>query len=171
MLENFDKSFHWLMEHEGGFCDDTALGDKGGMTTWGVTHIDWAKWIGRPPSRAEMKALTQDDVKPLYKKFYWDVLNCTLLPSGLDYCLFDYGVNSGVYRAAKVVQRLVGTTQDGIVGPKTLAAIANHNAKDLAVAVCKERLGFLRRLRIFKNFGRGWTRRVNEVEARVKGMA
>lgn len=171
MKENFDKCFSWLMEHEGGFCDDTALGDSGGMTCWGVTHADWTKWQGHPATRAEMKGLTQEDVKPLYKKFYWNVVRGDDLPSGVDYAIFDYGVNSGVYRAVKVVQRLVGVTQDGVLGPKTYAAVLDMNAKDLVHLICAERLGFLRRLKIFRNFGRGWTRRVNEVEARAKGMA
>lgn len=171
MKENFDQAFKWLMEHEGPFCDDTALGDKGGMTTWGVTHIDWSRWTGKPATRAEMMRLKQTDVKPLYKKFYWDFMKCDELPTGLDYAVFDYGVNSGVYKSAKVLQRLVGVEVDGLIGPKTLAAVKKTDAKQLALDMCKERLGYLRSLRIFKNFGRGWTRRVAEVESRVQKMA
>lgn len=170
MQKNFDQCFKWLMEHEGGFCDDSALGDSGGMTTWGVTHIDWAKWTGKEPTRAQMKALKQSDVKPLYKAYYWDILKCDDLPSGLDYAIFDYGVNSGIYRAAKVLQRLLGVTVDGIIGKETLKAVKNVDGVALAQKVCDERLGFLRSLRIFRNFGRGWTARVNEVRSRVKDM-
>lgn len=171
MKENFDQAFKWLMEHEGPFCDDSALGDAGGMTTWGVTHIDWARWTGHSPSKAEMMRLKQSDVKPLYKKFYWDVMHCDDLPSGVDYAVFDYGVNSGVYKSIKVLQRLVGTAPDGIIGKQTLAAVAKVDPQQLALDICKERLGYLRGLRIFKNFGRGWTRRVAEVESRVQTMA
>lgn len=157
------------MEHEGGFTDDTALGDKGGMTTWGVTHIDWARWTKKPTTRYEMKRLSQNDVKPLYKAFYWDLMKCDELPAGLDYAMFDYGVNSGVNRAIKVLQRLLGVTVDGIIGKETLAAVHTYpDPRELAQRLCTERLGFLRSLRIFKNFGRGWTRRVVEVESRIK---
>ena len=170
MQKNFDQSFKWLMEHEGGFTDDSSLGDSGGMTCWGVTHHDWAKWIGKEPTRAQMKALKQSDVKPLYKAYYWDILKCDQLPSGLDYAIFDYGVNSGIYRAAKILQRLLGVTVDGIIGKETLKAVKDKDGTVLALKVCDERLGFLRSLRIFRNFGRGWTARVNEVRARVLEM-
>lgn len=168
MQKNFDQCFKWIMEHEGGFTDDSRLGDSGGMTTWGVTHFDWSRWTGKPATRAEMIKLKQSDVKPLYKKFYWDFMKCDDLPSGLDYAIFDYGVNAGVYRAGKVLQRLLGVKVDGLIGKNTLAALKDKDGKELAVAVCDERMGFLRSLRIFRNFGRGWTRRVNEVRDRVK---
>lgn len=170
MQKNFDQCFTWIIAHEGPFTDDSALGDSGGMTTWGVTHRDWARWTGRSPSRAEMKALKQSDVKPLYKKFYWDAMHCDELPPGLDYAVFDYGVNSGIYRSIKILQRLVSVPVDGIMGAKTLDAVRVHNGKELAIKLCDERIGFLRGLRIFRNFGRGWTRRVNEVKSRVQNM-
>lgn len=170
MKENFDQCFKWLMEHEGGFCDDSALGDSGGMTTWGVTHHDWAKWTGKEPTRLQMKSLKQSDVKPLYKAYYWDILKCDDLPSGLDYAVFDYGVNSGIYRSAKVLQRLLGVTVDGIIGKQTLAAIKKVDSKNLAIKLCNERMSYLKSLKIFKNFGKGWTRRVNEVLSRIEQL-
>jgi lysozyme family protein len=51
-----------------------------------------------------------------------DAMSCDELPSGVDYAVFDYGVNSGISRAAKVLQRLVGTDVDGEIGPNTIAA-------------------------------------------------
>ena len=41
-----------------------------------------------------MKELTVDDVAPIYKKNYWDKMKCDDLPSGLDLCVFDFGVNA-----------------------------------------------------------------------------
>jgi hypothetical protein len=43
----------------------------------------------------------------VYDAKYWDALNCDLLPAGLDYAVCDYGVNSGIGRAGKVLRRLL----------------------------------------------------------------
>ena len=55
MLKNFDDCFKMLLAHEGGYTNDPR--DSGGMTNWGVTHIDWAAWIGREPTEAEMREI------------------------------------------------------------------------------------------------------------------
>jgi lysozyme family protein len=93
------------------------------------------------------------------------------LPVGLDYAVFDYGVNSGIGRAAKVLQRLVSVPDDGIVGPLTIAAVRGRDPKALIAAICDERLRFLQSLRIWPVFGAGWRRRVEEVRAVALAMA
>ncbi|UOF77902.1 lysozyme [Caudoviricetes sp.] len=168
MLKNFDDCFKMLIVHEGGFTNDPR--DGGGMTNWGVTHIDWAAWIGHEPSEAEMRAITKDDVKPLYKRKYWDNLHCDELPSGLDWAVMDFGVNSGIGRSAKYLQRLVGVKDDGAIGPVTLAAVKAHDTKDLIEKLCAARMAFLQKLSNFDHFGKGWTRRVQDVEAQAKEM-
>lgn len=169
MQNNFDQCFKWLLENEGGYCNDAH--DPGGMTCWGVTHIDWASWIGREPTESEMRALTHDDVKPLYKKKYWDAMRCDDLPSGVDYAVFDYGVNSGIGRSARILQKIVGAGVDGAIGPQTLAAVKEHDAKTLVDELCNEREAFLHGLSTFAVFGKGWTRRVEQVRERAKGLA
>ena len=74
---------------------------------------------------ADMRALTPALVGPLYKRKYWDKVAGDLLPSGLDYAVFDAAINSGPGRAAKWLQELVGVTADGAIGPGTLAAAPN----------------------------------------------
>lgn len=169
MDQNFDQCFKWLLENEGGYCNDA--GDPGGMTCWGVTHIDWASWTGHEPTESEMRALTPDDVKPLYKTKYWDAMQCgDEMPSGVDYALFDFGVNSGIGRAIRHAQAIVNCGQDGACGPLTLAAIKEHDAADLIKKLCDGRLAFLQNLSTFSIFGRGWTTRVNEVRERALNM-
>jgi len=168
MQANFDDSFARLIVHEGGYCNDAH--DPGGMTTWGVTHIDWAAWIGHEPTEAEMRSITQDDVKPLYKKKYWDALSCDELPNGVDYAVFDFGVNSGIGRAARFLQKIVHVTQDGAIGPQTIAAVNDFDPALIVKELCDARQQFLESLSTFSVFGKGWTRRVQEVAATAEQM-
>ena len=86
------------------------------------------------------------------------------MPSGVDYAMFDYGVNSGVGRSQKVIQRILKVQVDGIIGAKTLSALAAQDPQFIILAICKERLGFLRALHTWPVFGKGWGRRVTEVQ-------
>ena len=52
--------------------------------------------------------MTVDEAKAIYRKRYWDVQRCDELPAGVDYSVFDYGVNSGIGRSGKVLRRVVG---------------------------------------------------------------
>ena len=92
MKKNFDKCLAMLLKHEGGFVDHPK--DPGGMTNLGVTKAVYDKWIGRESTEEEMRGLTQDDVAPIYKKNYWDRCKCDDLPSGADWSVFDWAVNS-----------------------------------------------------------------------------
>src|SRR5690606_10887140 len=93
------------------------------------------------------------------------------LPSGVDYAVFDFSVNSGVSRAAKYLQALVGVAQDGVIGPKTLAAVAAYDPTKLVDRLCDRRMTFLRNLKTWNTFGRGWTSRVEGVRELAKRMA
>ena len=162
MKQNFDKCLTMLLKHEGGFVDHPK--DPGGMTNLGVTKAVYDKWIGRESSEAEMRALTQDDVAPIYKKNYWDRCKCDNLPSGADWSVFDWAVNSGTGRASKAMQKIVGAKQDGAIGPKTLQMIANEKAEFLVERMYDQRQSFYEKLNTFETFGRGWTRRNKETK-------
>jgi lysozyme family protein len=100
MKENFDICLTMLLKHEGGYVNHPK--DPGGETNLGVTRAVYEQHLGRQVMEGEMKTLTVSDVAPIYKKMYWDKLKGDMLPSGLDWALFDWGVNSGTGRAAKV---------------------------------------------------------------------
>lgn len=162
MKDNFEQCLAMLLKHEGGFVNHPK--DPGGMTNLGVTKKVWEEWVGHPVDEAAMRALGPQDVAPLYKKNYWDRVRGDDLPTGVDYSVFDIAVNSGVSRAIKFLQAACGVAQDGSIGPATLAAVAQHNPRDLATAVCEKRLAFLQSLPTWNTFGRGWNKRVAEVE-------
>lgn len=162
MKENFENCFALVIKHEGGYVDNPK--DPGGATNLGCTKKVWEEWIGHEVSKDDIKALTHSDVMPLYKKRYWDAIKGDDLPMGVDYAVFDLAINSGTGRAAKTLQSVLGTNTDGQIGPATLRALEKANPREVATAICEARLAFLQSLSTYGTFGKGWSRRVSEVE-------
>lgn len=166
---NFEQALEKLLHHEGGYVNHPS--DPGGQTNMGVTRRVYEEWVGRESSEKEMRNLTAADVAPIYKAKYWDRVKADNLPNGLNYAVFDASVNSGTGRAAKWLQECVGAVPDGGIGPKTLAMVAQHDPEELIIKYCDMRQAFLESLPTFETFGKGWTRRVNEVrEAALKAL-
>jgi lysozyme family protein len=165
MNANFETCLALMLAHEGGFVNHPK--DPGGMTNLGVTKAVWEEWLGRPVSEKEMRALTPIMVKPLYKRKYWDAVRADDLVAGVDYCVFDVAVNSGPGRAIKFLQSVVGTAPDGGFGPATMAAVKKAEVDPTALIkqYCAKRLEFLQSLKTWPVFGKGWERRVKEVES------
>jgi len=169
MKDNFELSLKKVIEHEGGYVNHPA--DPGGMTNLGVTKRVWEEWVGHPVDEKEMRALTVEQVAPLYKRKYWDAIHGDRLPAGLDYCLFDTAINSGVGRASKFIQEMVGVAADGAIGNKTLLAIGQFkDVKMLVDEYCDKRLDFLQKLKTWPVFGKGWGRRVADVKESATRM-
>ena len=160
MKVNYDKCLETILHHEGGYVNHPK--DPGGETNLGVTKKVYQEHGGTK----DMKDLLVEDVAPIYKKGYWDKMKCDDIPSGLDLCLFDFGVNAGPGRAAKFLQQMIGTTVDGGIGPNTLAKLEEYireNGEHEAVNKYQEmRQKYYEKLSTFATFGRGWTRRVQE---------
>jgi lysozyme family protein len=163
MTENFDDALAAVLEHEGGFVNHKL--DPGGMTNLGVTKRVWEAWVGKTVSEADMRALTPAIVAPMYRKQYWDAVKGDELPSGLDYLMFDFAINAGASRAIKTMQRAIGTTPDGAIGPKTMQALRNADPDALIDKFSAEKEAFYRSLPTFATFGKGWLRRVAEVKS------
>jgi lysozyme family protein len=158
-----------LLSHEGGFVNHKS--DPGGMTNLGVTRKVWEMHVGHAVEEADMRALKPHMVGPLYRKNYWDKARCDALPSGVDSAVFDIAVNSGVSKAARILQQALGLADDGIIGPNTLAAVSGKNTQDLIKKICDIRLAFLQHLPTWPTFGRGWAKRVAQVQADALLMA
>ena len=164
MKDNFDECLKMLLHHEGGYVNHPK--DPGGETNLGVTKRVYEKWGGTK----DMKDLTVEDVAPIYKKEYWDKCRCDDLESGVDWAVFDWAVNSGTGRAAKAIQKICGATQDGAIGPKTLALINTQNTEYVVEEFGKIRQDFYESLKTFDTFGKGWTRRNKETTAKALEM-
>ena len=168
MKNNFEKALALVLEHEGLYVNHPK--DPGGATMKGVTQAvydAYRKVRGRPSQ--SVKFITDEELRAIYKFQYWDKVHGDFLPTGLDYAMFDFAVNSGVGRASKYLQAVLGVAQDGQIGARTLAAITNPVS--IINALLDRRMGFLRNLRTFLTFGKGWTRRVQGVRAKALDMA
>jgi len=165
MKDNFDECLKMLLHHEGGYVNHPK--DPGGETNLGVTKRVYEKWGGTK----DMKDLTVEDVAPIYKKNYWNRCKCDDLESGVDWVVFDWAVNSGTGRSAKAIQKICGASQDGAIGPKTLALIKLQNTEYVIEEFGKIRQNFYESLKTFDTFGKGWTRRNKETtEKAIKMM-
>lgn len=144
-MVNFNISFDKLLGHEGGYANDPD--DVGGETYKGIArryHPSWLGWdiIDEAKRRRQdfpdcLYKNTQLDVlvRSFYKSNYWDVnLLSEFSSQELADEMFDTGVNMGVGRAARFLQRALNLlnnrgkiysdiTEDGKVGPATLNAL------------------------------------------------
>jgi len=160
MQSNYDKCLETILHHEGGYVNHPS--DPGGETNMGVTKRVYEDFGGTK----DMQDLEFEDVAPIYKQNYWDRVKGDELPSGLDLCVFDFGVNAGTGRAAKYLQTVIGTVADGGIGPNTLRALGNYVESEVIESTIRNyqeaRQEYYESLSTFETFGRGWTRRVKE---------
>ena len=160
MQANYEKCLETILHHEGGYVNHPK--DPGGETNLGVTKRVYEDFGGKK----DMKDLLIEDVAPIYEKNYWGRMKCGDMPSGLDLCVFDFGVNAGTGRSAKYLQTMIGTVADGGIGPNTLGALANY-VEEVGIEGTirnfqEARQEYYESLSTFETFGRGWTRRVDE---------
>jgi lysozyme family protein len=164
-----------LLVHEGGKVDNPK--DPGGRTNQGVTQkIYDAYRLGRKREKRDVYEMLASERDEIYRTRFWHVIGGDVLPVGLDYAVFDGAVNSGPVQAAKWLQRALGDRYmgqiDGHVGQGTLTAVATVGDVDALIdKMLDSRMAFLRSLKTFAVFGKGWTRRVAEVRCAAKDWA
>ncbi|WP_158963896.1 glycoside hydrolase family 108 protein [Chachezhania sediminis] len=162
MTDRFARALPRILSHEGGFVNHPA--DPGGATNRGITQATYNGWLKSKGRGARpVRDVTDAEVAAIYRVQYWDAIRGDDLPAGVAYAVFDAAVNSGPARAAKWLQAAVGVAADGVIGMQTLAAAAKAPAHLVIDAMCDARMAFLKRLRTWPTFGRGWTRRVADV--------
>jgi lysozyme family protein len=165
---SYDEALRRLLAHEGGYSNHPS--DPGGPTKFGITIHDYRKYVNARAGAAEVKAMRLAEAQAIYRAKYWNAMRGDELPAGVDYCVFDYAVNSGTGRAPKVVQRVLGLPASGRMDEATLQRAAAADPARLIGAICDERLRFLRGLKTWPVFGAGWGRRVREVRAAALAM-
>lgn len=154
MKSNYNDSLERVLKDEGGYSNDP--GDNGGPTKYGITIADVRLYVKKNATAADVKALTLDQAKTIYKSKYWDAIGGDSLPSGVDYTCFDYGVNSGLGRPRKALQQF-----KSLAGTKLINAIND------------ERQHFLNAIGTGHNakFLKGWTSRVSRVRSHSLELA
>ncbi len=172
---DFDRCYAFLMKDERGFQNATTdpgnhLPDgRAGATNCGVTQKAWESWVEHQVTQDDMRALTPMVVKPFYHAQYWNVVRGDDLPVGIDYLLFDFGVNHGAKSAAMMLQEVVGTNPDGAIGKITLASVAAMPVQRLIDAYSDAKRAFYISLHDHVN-QQGWLNRVDEVRLNAMGM-
>jgi len=165
MKENYAQALKQVLKYEGGYVDHPK--DPGGPTNKGVTQAVYDTWRkSKDLSTQSVRNISDSEVATIYKNLYWDRISGDYLPSGVDFAVFDYAVNSGVSRAARTLQSIVGVTQDGVVGPETIEAAKTY----VAMAVTNKRLAFMQSLSIWSTFGKGWSARIADVKAQIVAL-
>lgn len=184
MRENFDFFFQKALDHEGRVYEDIP-GDRGGPTKCGVTLGRWCDVKGvKLPKRgqgkwdqlcADLRDASMDEIEAIYRRDYWDAVGGDDLPGGVDYCIADFGLNSGPSRAVRYLQKAVGMPQTGKVSPGLLEAVAEATVQDLVEDYCDARAAFLQAIvdrdPSQKKFRKGWLARVEDVRKASKKMA
>lgn len=169
MKDSFDACLAETLRHEGGWADDPD--DPGGATMKGVTIGTFAQYKGRKVTKAELRAISDSDLRTIYRRNYWDKVRGDDLPPGLDLVAFDAAVNSGPARGARWLQQALGVTADGKIGPVTLDAAQKADAGFIIERALNNRMAFLRGLKTWWKFGKGWTARVDAIRAAALRMA
>ena len=167
--DNFPQALRLVLADEGGVSNHPA--DRGGLTNKGITQATYDAWreLHGRPSRS-VRAIEHAAVDAIYREQFANKILFDKLPLGLDYALFDFAVNSGVSRAVRFLQHLLKVRADGSLGARTLAALAEADIERVITSLCEERLRFLKRLKTWKHFGKGWEKRVNRAEKNALAM-
>ncbi|MGO4704508.1 glycoside hydrolase family 108 protein [Microvirga sp. 2MCAF38] len=160
---SFDSALRTVLQHEGGFVDHPL--DPGGATKFGITRPILSFFRKRAASIDDIRRLTEDEARAIYRRDYWNGIQADALPPGIDLVVFDIAVNSGPKRATLFLQRVLGVPADGFIGPRTLAKAQQANAQVVIRQLSQARLSFLSRLATWRTFGRGWTKRVLAIES------
>lgn len=167
------KAMQLVLAYEGGFVDHPK--DPGGPTNKGVTQRVYDAYrTNKGLETRSVREITDAELTDIYDKQYWDAVKADQLPAGIDFAVFDYAVNSGAARAIKDLQRALNDNAnfygiggqvavDGIAGQGLIAACnqaASIDECDLIDRYCDRRMMFLKSLRTWATFGKGWERRV-----------
>lgn len=147
---DFDTAFERVLSYEGGYIQDPR--DPGGETKFGISK--------RAYPMEDIKGMTLDRAKVIYRRDYWGAAGCDTLPAGLRLHVFDLAVHSGVRAAIKALQRAVGEAPDGILGPRTLLAVDSMPVQRVVARLTAERMQLITALGSFDIYGRGWVRRL-----------
>lgn len=161
----------FILSFEGGYSDHPL--DKGGPTNKGVTIATWRS-VGYDKDGDgdididDLRLLSDSDVvSRVLRPHYWDRWQADKIRSqSIANILVDWVWASGSHGITNV-QRILGVKQDGIVGPKTLAALNAREPSRLFAQIRAARVSFLdnlvRRSPSQRVFLKGWMRRLDAI--------
>tara|TARA_B100001079_G_C16290903_1_gene460932 strand:+ start:237 stop:908 length:672 start_codon:yes stop_codon:yes gene_type:complete len=159
VLTEFDDIIEVVLEHEGGYVNDPK--DPGGETKYGVSK--------RAYPDVDIKGLTIEGAKEIYKRDYWDKNKVDTVPSKLKHIYFDMAVNMGKGRAVRILQEAANGKNknkidvDGGLGPATRRALEGVELERVRAYRVKYYANLVKRKPDLGKFYFGWFRRSLEV--------
>jgi len=146
----FERAVTFVLAHEGGYTDGSS-GDPGGATNFGISK--------RAYPDLDIKALTPEVARGIYRRDYWWKCQCDALPADLAFAVFDCAINQGQDAAIRILQDCARVKQDGVFGPATLNGAASVSVSDY-LAMRAMRYVYTHG---FSENGHGWMRRLFEL--------
>lgn len=166
----FDEAFKKLIQSEGGY--QCMKADRGNWTSGvvGKGELKGTKYGVSAMSYPELdiKNLTVDDCKQIFKKDYWDKCKCDLLPDAISVIVADTAYNSGPIRAVKLLQKALNITDDGVIGCQTVGCSNACNVSETIDRFTTLRRDFIRCSKTAEEFKPGLINRCNDVTAFAK---
>lgn len=153
-----------------GFANDPD--DLGGATMCGVTLATFTEYCRRKgyprPTIVRLKAIKYKEWLEILKTMFWDKWKADQINNeSIALILVDWVWGSGKY-GITIPQKAIGVTADGIVGPKTIAAVNAKDPKQLFDLIRKERLAYIERICRSRptnlKYKRGWLNRLNDIK-------
>lgn len=162
-MADYLKAVPNILRWEGGFANDPY--DRGGATMKGITLTTFRQYYGSGKTVSDLKNITDAQWGHIFKVGYWDKLKCdSFVNQSVANLLVDFGWMSGVAVAAKAIQIIVGVKADGIIGPKSIAAINAFNQRKLFESLYNARVDFFYKICATrpanKRFLNGWLNRL-----------
>lgn len=152
MTDRFNTCHAITAAWEGGWSDHKD--DPGGKTMYGITQGTYDAWRrAKGLSLRAVALITRAEALSILKQNYWGPCGAPTLFPGVDLAVYDAAVNSGVSRGRKWL----------------LASAGSNDHSETVKRICRARLSFMQSLKIWRSFGKGWGRRVADIE--VKGVA
>lgn len=162
--KSYDRAFSETISIEGGFkCETQDRMDwTGGQVGKGkLVGTKFGISAGTYPTE-DIRNLTRERAKELYHRDFWMKSQCEQMPLELAGQVFDADVNHGLGMGVRFLQKAMGITPDGVVGPKTLAEVQKWwdvEAK-LILRFLAHRMWFFTQIKTWDSYGRGWANRV-----------
>jgi lysozyme family protein len=172
-MSDFDRALKFVLEHEcvfkkghwGDFdyvVSENEENDPGGVTKWGLDSR----------THGEVENITLEQATEIYRREYWERNHCAELEWPLNAVHFDNCVNMGATQAVKLLQRAVGTVDDGAWGPNTRAAVTAackvRSSNVVAMQVLDKKRDFYESLceirPAMERFKQGWLNRVADLK-------
>ncbi len=156
MERNFPEALAHTLRFEGGWANHPN--DPGGATMKGVTHKTYADYLGHAVSHDELRAIPDKHLADIYRNRYWNACRLRWFArwagSGRVRHRRRFGADT---RRARLLQRIVGVPADGVIGPKTIAAVNDYvvayGLQELIEAYTEARQNFYRLLPTYVHLG------------------